>query len=140
MDDSLTEVATRDEQTNEQPSIAGEATDEDVRDAVEGAESGGGVSLPVPSLSRKQALVLAAVALAVAALYLRRRSEGGSSSNAADARQQVRANADTERTVEVEDEESGERIELPQNPDEVTELDAAILESDVFEKVGGGGS
>lgn len=140
MQDSLTEVSDRTEPTEatdqqvQQQYQTAEASDQEVRDAVEDA---GGTSLPLPSLSRRQAALMAAVAVVVVLMYVRRTQSGES---AAEARQRVKQAADEDRDVVVEDERTGETIELPSNPEEITELDAAILESSVFKKIGNGGN
>lgn len=126
--ESLQEISKRD----------GEPTSTDGGSDGVSDSDGGGLSLPVPSLSRRQGLAVAVVAAVLVALYLSRRGDSGGGQSARQAKEEV-AEAAKERSVEVENDETGERIELPTDPDEIIEMDAAIIESGIFSVVGEGG-
>lgn len=115
---SLQELKQMDE-PSEQPTM---------REEPENGGSGGSMpSLPIPSLSKRQGAALAGVAIVLVVLYLYQRDMGDSAVNVDPGGDDPDARAS--RPAEAE-------IQLPADPDEITEYDAAVLGSNVFNVVG----
>lgn len=104
----------------------------------EGDSDGFASSLPRPSLSRRQGLMLAALAAVLIALYLaKKRSDNSTPTTTKKAREELK-NTDTSSPVEHSDDSQKVAIEVPTSPDAEIEKDQAILDSSVFKVVGGG--
>lgn len=97
-------------------------------------------ALPLPSISRWQLLVVGAICLLALTIYLKAQDRGGEfefpddqDSDGDDVNERVEGDQ-----VAVENRTTGERIELPVNPDNPLDMDSAILdeESGIFS--GGG--
>lgn len=122
MEDTEQEIRERVEQGGEPSEAVAEGNTPDANDDGDSALS----ALPVPSLSKRQLALLGAVVLAVIIVHQMRSRSGSSTTNRGEAREAIE---DIDDTEEVVDEESGEAIELPADPDEVLDLDDAVLEA-----------
>lgn len=84
-------------------------------------------ALPVPSLSKRQMVLIGVAVVALVVVYQMRSGSGGASATSRqDAREAI---DDIDATEEITDDESGDAIELPADPDEVLDLDDAVLEA-----------
>lgn len=130
MDGTTQELRQREEQ-NQQPTIADDGGDGDAVDqAVDGAGgSSGGMldGLPVPSLSRRQALIIAVVVAAVVVWRIHsQRSGSGSASK--EMERALEEDLDAEVSVEQDEDAEEVTIQLPSDPDDELDKDAAIIE------------
>jgi hypothetical protein len=116
--DTETEIKQRERsETNRTPAPADENGDETGDD--DGGMLGG---LPVPSISRKHALIIGGIVAVVVIVWWLQRDEAG------DSLDDVRQN-DYEGKVAVEDEEGSEQIEVPINSEDPLAGDEAVTKA-----------